>query len=200
MTHVYRSTEESDRVLSEVAYYVVRQLEGFTYTEPTEDSYSHILVGPNEAKLYLRLEGDTKGDRIGVSGHFHIGRTAYGNTEFVRPKSGVPSAITVSLARGEETIAREIKNRYLPKYLAALAEARAQRDATQLYMDKKMGNLRHLHNMTGETRTLDAGTTRAYLQVGEVYGHIETSDNTATLDLHCLTMKQAEAVIKLLKK
>jgi hypothetical protein len=201
MAHVYRSTEESNRILSKVAQYVADYLasEGFTYTPPTEDGYQHKLVGPNEATLYLRLEGNSNGDRIAVSGGFHIGKGRYGNSEFVRPKSGVPSDISVALARGEKAIAKEINHRYLPKYLFALAEAVVQRDAEQLYTDKKMGNLRHLYNLTGANRTLDAGT-RAYLQVGEVYGHIETSDNFATLELRCLTIQQAEAVIKLLKK
>src|ERR1035437_10317822 len=102
MAHVYRSTEESNRILSKVASHAAGYLapEGFTYTPPTEDDYQHKLLGPKEATLNLSLEGDTKGDRIKVGGGFHIGMGVYGNLEFVRPKSGVPSDISVALARG----------------------------------------------------------------------------------------------------
>lgn len=199
MAHRYISSAEGYAILKGVAEYVAGQLEGFTYTLPIEDDYSHKLVGPNEAVLYLRVEGDTMGDRIEIGGSFHVGLTAYGNTEFVRPKSGVPSDITVSLARGNEAIAREIKNRYLPKYLAALAEAIAQRDADTAYKNKQTAILTHLALVAG-CRTPDLHGHSVRLGIGEIYGSIEAYGDSVTLELRSMTMKQAEAVIKLLKK
>jgi len=201
MAHRYLSTAEQSLVLNKLAAYVADYLtpEGFTYTPPSEDSYSHKLVGPNEATLYLRMTGDTKGDRVEISGGFHIGKSKYGNLEFVRPNCGVPNDISVALSRGPDAIAKEIKNRYLPKYLSALTQARDQRDKAEAYTQAKLANLQRLQNLGGDARKIARDAEGGYLSIGEVYGHIEATDDSARLDLRCLTIKQAEAVINLLK-
>jgi hypothetical protein len=206
MAHVYRSPEDHNRILSKVAAYAARYLAPeFTYTPPTEGGYQHKLVGSNEATLYLSLEGDTKGDRIIVSGGFHIGTISFGGYgAYVRPNSGVPSDISVALARGEAAVAMEIRRRYLPVYLVALAEARAQRDADTAYIVKQQATLSRLALVAGN-RTPDlqcAGSGRSHtvsLSIGEIYGDIEAYGDSVTLKLRSMTLAQAEAVLKLLK-
>jgi hypothetical protein len=171
---------------------------GWTVPEQELD-YSARLEGPDEAKVYLRIEGDTKGDRVNVSGGFHIGTTAHGNSEYVKPRSGVPADISVALSRGTEVLLREINSRYLPKYLAALAEARTQRDADIAYRNAKHSNLQHLQDLGGDKRKLDFDAERGYLHIGEVYGYIEASETTARLELRCLPLSLAEKIIKLIK-
>lgn len=198
MAHRYLSTAEQNLILTKVAAYVAGCI-GFNYSLPTEDTYSHKLIGPDEAVLYISVIGDTNGDRINISGGFHIGRTKWGNSEFVRPKSGVPSDITIALSRGNEVIAHEIKARYLPGYLVALAEARTQRDADQAYIVKQGASLSRLALLAG-SRTPDLQSHSVYLNIGEIHGAIEAYGDSITLNMHRLTMKQAEAVIKLLRK
>jgi hypothetical protein len=199
MSHIYRSTEEGNAVLVPLTQYLAQALgEGWS-VEPSEGCWGHRLVGPNEARLYLSLEGDTKGDRINISGGFHIGRTKFGNSEFVRPKSGVPSDITVALARGNEAIAREIMNRYLPKYLAALAEARTQRDADNAYKVKQQSTLSCLALLAG-SQAPDLQSHTVSLSIGEIYGDIEAYGDSVTLKLRSMTRKQAGDVLTLLRK
>lgn len=199
MAHRYLSTADQSQILKPLASYLSIHLVGFTYLTPTEDIYSHKLVGPDEAMLYISVIGDTKGDRINISGGFHIGKTKFGNSEFVRPKSGVPSDISVALSRGYEVIAREIENRYLPGYLTALAEARMQRDADQAYIVKQQSTLSRLSLLAGG-RTPDLQSHSVHLGIGEVYGDIEAYGDSVTLNLRSLTMAQAESIIKLLRK
>lgn len=209
MAHIYRSMEETRETLRNVANYLAVFLsEGgsgwdgaskWTYTNPEGDNWQHKIVGPDEAVIYVTLEGDTKGDRINLSGGFHIGTSKWGNSEYVRPNSGVPSSISVALSRGNAVIAAELKRRYLPAYLKALAEARTQRDHNEAYHNAKLSNLQRLQNLGGDTRKLDYDAERGYLHIGETYGYIQTTDNSASLELRCLTMAQAEAIIKVLK-
>lgn len=209
MAHRYLSTAETTLTLTKLAAYVAVFLsEGgsgwdgtsqWTYTPPTEDSYSHKLIGPDEAVIYLSLTGDTAGDRVNISGSFHIGKTKFGNSEFVRPKSGTPSDISVALDRGFATVAQEILKRYLPKYLPALAEARTQRDADQAYKVKQQSNLSRLALLAG-SRTPDMQSHSVSLSIGEVYGDIEAYGDSITLKFRSLTMAQAETLIKTLRK
>jgi len=202
MAHRYMSIAEQSAILTGIAAYVAGYLtpEGFTYTPPIDDEHNHVLVGPNEAKLYISMEGDTKGDRIYIGGSFHIGKDRFGNPgSYVRPDND-PGTISVALKRGEEAIAREIRMRYLPKYLPALAQARQKRDAQQAYRTARHENLQKLQNLGGDMRKLDIDAERGYLHIGEVYGHIEATNDSASLELRCLTIQQAEAIIKLLKK
>lgn len=200
----YRSIDTAERILTlhAIASYLNGYLgkEGFKYTQPTEDMYQYKLVGPDEAVIYLSLEGDSKGDRLSISGGFHIGKDKFGNTEFVRPNCGISSGITVAVKRGDEAIGHAVLRRFLPKYLAELAQARKQRDESEAYLQAKLSNLQRLQNLGGDTRKLDRDAVRGYLHIGEMYGHIEATNDSATLELHCLTIEQAEAVIKLLRR
>ena len=104
-----------------------------------------------------------------------------------------------AVRRGNDAIGREIVKRYLPKYLPALAEARAQRDADQAYKDKRHATLQRLVKETGDTRTVAVGDERAYLRIGEAYGNADSYGDSVNLNLHSLTLTQAEAIIKLLR-
>jgi hypothetical protein len=202
MAHRYISGAEANLILTKVASYVAGYLksEGYRYQPPTEDGYMHKLVGPNEATIYLNVSGHTSGDRINISGGFNIGSGRTGSGYFVRPNMGINSEISVSLSRGEETIAREIQKRFLPVYMVELAAARKQRDANEAYHNAQLGNLQRLQNLAGDCRKLDCDAEKAYLLIGEVYGYIRATDNTASLELRCLTIKQAEEIINLLRK
>lgn len=60
MAHRYLSTAEQNLILTKVAAYVAGFI-GFNYSLPTEDTYSHKLIGPDEAVLYVSVIGDTHG-------------------------------------------------------------------------------------------------------------------------------------------
>lgn len=196
MAHVYKSTEETTLILTQLAVHLAAYI-GFSYTQPNEDNYAHKLIGPDEAVLYISLIGETKGDRINISGGFHIGKTKYGNDEYVRPENH-PGEITVALSRGPDAIGHEIACRFLPKYLSALAEARTKRDANVTYQVKQQTNLSRLALAAG-SYTPDAESHSVDLSIGEVYGDIEAYGDSITLKLQSLTVKQAEHVIKLLR-
>ena len=198
----YRSTNlnEVHEELKRIAYTLVGGLPGWVYAEPDERSCYHKLIGPDEATLYLSIDGDTKGDRLRVSGGFHIGKTKYGNPEYVRPNTGDPGSMTMAIARGPEAIVRTVSRYVQDKYLPALAQAIKQRDEAEAYLQAKLSNLQHLQSLAGDTRTLARDAERGYLHIGEAYGHIEATDDSERLDLRCLTIKQAEDIINLLRR
>jgi hypothetical protein len=167
--------------------------------KPMDEPYpTQYIAGPNEAELAIRIEtyGAKKG-RIEVHGNFHSGR----NREFidVREWNGSERAklpeISVAGDRGAQAIAKEIKSRFLPKYLPLLAKAIARRDEANSYEDKTRANLTTLAKIAGARVPEDRGRTTTYFTGGD----IQVSGDSITLKLSSLSVEQAKQILEMMK-
>lgn len=185
MAHRYVSTEETRTILNKLIYEVAKGLGEGWYPRTGQVDYISEISGPNNASVWLRLEGDTKGDRIEVSGGFYVGK----ERKHEKPRSGYPANISVALSRGTDVLVKEIKRRFLPEYLPKLAEAQAQVAAENEYVRKVRENTLRV-----------SGNERGYLEIEDGHGTVEASADTVSLKLYNLTVEQAVTVVNLLKR
>ena len=99
--------------------------EPWAWQEPEEPALwnpSGSLVGPDDKEIHATLDGYRKQGRIALSGTYPRDKAGryYGGMQNQR------AAITVAADKCEGKIAREIKSRLLPTYLAELAKIRAR--------------------------------------------------------------------------
>lgn len=99
--------------------------EPWAWQEPEEPALwnpSGELVGPDDKEIHATLDGYRKQGRIALSGTYPRDKAGryYGGMQNQR------AAITVAADKCEGKIAREIKSRLLPTYLAELAKIRAR--------------------------------------------------------------------------
>ena len=99
--------------------------EPWAWQEPEEPALwnpSGSLVGPDDKEIHATLDGYRKQGRIALSGTYPRDKAGryYGGMQNQR------AAITVAKDKCEGKIAREIKSRLLPTYLAELAKIRAR--------------------------------------------------------------------------
>lgn len=99
--------------------------EPWAWQEPEEPALwnpSGSLVGPDDKEIHATLDGYRKQGRIALSGTYPRDKAGryYGGMQNQR------AAITVAADKREGKIAREIKSRLLPTYLAELAKIRAR--------------------------------------------------------------------------
>ncbi len=99
--------------------------EPWAWQEPDEPALwnpSGELVGPDDKEIHATLDGYRKQGRIALSGTYPRDKAGryYGGMQNQR------AAITVAADKCEGKIAREIKSRLLPTYLAELAKIRAR--------------------------------------------------------------------------
>lgn len=99
--------------------------EPWAWQEPEEPALwnpSGSLVGPDDKRIHAVLDGYRKEGRISISGTYPRDKAGryYGGMQAQR------AAITVAKDKCEGKIAREIKSRLLPTYLAELAKIRAR--------------------------------------------------------------------------
>jgi hypothetical protein len=158
-------------------------------------------------KVHLGLSS-SKGyelwDRVEVSGYLNIGK----NNAYVTLYEGcnrvtVPS-ISVARARGAVAIAKAITSRFLPEYTRIYNLAIAKVAVDNQYDVEVTANLQRLAKVSGtplgkdDPRDREVSTSFS-LSIGEVYGTVTASTKTAQLELRCLTVPQAEHILRYLK-
>jgi hypothetical protein len=175
-------------------------------SEDDENNHKHIYQVGTNARLYVSQRYGVN-THILIGGSLHVGRDG----QYVEVYEGTGSGwhrasageITVAISRGPATIAKEITRRFLPEYLRVLALANAKVASDTAYETDVRLNLKRLAKAADTTVTFD-DTNRwdkreAFsLSIGEVYGTVHTSKDTATLELRSLTIKQAEAILQAL--
>lgn len=143
---------KAEEQMQTLAARVASCLDGWTYDfeasheEPGVKGYRRPLWqaklhGGNGGKLGISLSDG----RVKVSGYYsHAKGAPYG-----LPKSA-PNPITIAEKRGPEMIAREIKRRFLPAYLEALAEAGAEKAKTEAYASGTDATAKRVADAFGE--------------------------------------------------
>lgn len=167
--------------------------------EPGQEDWPGVyLVGPDQAKLYLRGVWNDAG-RLQVSGGY--------------PQNhGRPQvySITVARTRGATVIAREITRRLLPSYLKTLAEVIADIERDRQAAERRAYNAGELAKLipgatvrddprsgsyNTEVRWYDSGTT------GRGYGELQLSyhgDGVSVLEIRSISVETAERILRAL--
>lgn len=115
----------NDKMKNVAAHLSFATVEPWAWQEPEEPALwnpSGSLVGPDDKEIHATLDGYRKQGRIALSGTYPRDKAGryYGGMQNQR------AAITVAADKCEGKIAREIKSRLLPTYLAELAKIRAR--------------------------------------------------------------------------
>ena len=115
----------NDKMKNVAAQFCFLDSEPWAWQEPEEPALwnpSGSLVGPDDKEIHATLDGYRKQGRIALSGTYPRDKAGryYGGMQNQR------AAITVAADKCEGKIAREIKSRLLPTYLAELAKIRAR--------------------------------------------------------------------------
>lgn len=181
------------------------------FQEPSEENASYpsqtiFNASDPDCELHIRIEtyGSNKG-KIEVHGNFHIARDENGTKSFedvreyslVHGKSPLPS-IAVSMSRGPEVIAKEIKRRFLPEYLPLLKKAQTKRDSREEYYRKAQSNLRTLAAIVHAdmSRLKREGTEISTYSSDSAYCEVRTNDTGKTdIKISNLTFEQAKRVL-----
>ena len=157
------------------------------------------------ATLYISGDGYNKPTKCTISGGLNVGP----NGQYVEVHENVkrndythwervdPGSISVTIARGAAVIAKEINRRFLPEYFRILALANSQVVKENDYKKAKRANLVRLAAAAGKTLANDDREV-FNLSAREAYGDVSTSEKTASITLHSLTIEQAEAILRLL--
>jgi hypothetical protein len=209
------TTIERSEALRAIAFGVALELgHPWTYTEQdaehcaarefiqNKDTGMKVFFGLSSSKGYELC------DRVEVSGHLNIGKNnAYVTLYEGSSRVAVPS-ISVARARGAVAIAKAITSRFLPEYTRIYNLALAKVSADNDYDTQVTTNLQRLAKASG-TVISDSDSrcggfrnevrTSYSLSIGEVYGTVTASTDTAELGLRCLTMEQAEHILQYLK-
>ncbi len=187
---------------------------GWTYTQDDEGYAKTIdqLAAYGNAKLYVSQRYGVNATHVVIGGGLHVGRDgsyvevyenvvdSRGGFTWERQSAG---EISVAIARGPAVIAKEITRRFLPHYLHVLALANAKVASDNVYANAVRANLVRLCKAADPPVSFD-DTNRwdtrevTSLSIGEVYGTIHASKDTATLELRSLTIAQAERILQAL--
>lgn len=177
-----------------------KDTDGFCY--PSQTIFN---ASDPDCELHLRIEtyGSNKG-KIEVHGNFHIARDENGTKSFedvrehgIGGYSSLPS-IAVSMSRGPEVIAKEIKRRFLPEYLPLLKKAQTKRDSREEYYRKAQSNLRTLAAIVHAdmSRLKREGTEISTYSSDSAYCEVRTNDTGKTdIKITNLTFEQAKRVL-----
>jgi hypothetical protein len=163
-----------------------------------------IKVAQPECELAFHTEtyGSQKG-KVTIHGNFHIGHSGNKFVDIREFGTGgyfaLPS-ISVTIARGPEAIAKEIKRRFLPEYLPLLAKAIVKRDSREAYENQTRANLLRLAAIVNQSiKDLREDTDRVTVYKDKFYGEIQCSDTKATLTIHDLSIEGAEQILRLVQ-
>lgn len=167
--------------------------------------WSAQIDGPDGEELHVSLDGD----KAVIYGSFKT-RDVKGN--YFDPHPEKRPEIKVTAARGVVVIAREIKRRLLPEYVAAFARVRARLEQYNNYLSERRSDLETI------LAELDKPHEEASHRDGKAYGYIRPRADvldprgepqeisveaeihtTINLELRSLSVAQTIAVLRLLK-
>ena len=181
--------------LATLAQLIAQNLEGWTWEQhdkaPMQDSWQ-MLAGPDGAKIDLHFEKNHS--RISIGGLYPHD----GNGIYPWNASDRPADITVSANREPSNIAREIKRRFLPAYLAAYRKGLELFTKTSAREQTKKELALKLAQLCGEDQHLRGLEfshygSESFSFVVRVDGH-----NLVQLTIHSLPAQKAECVLRLL--
>lgn len=193
--------KEVETLAQQVAFFLNagEKTEAWKFKPNAEPYCTQHIKGPDEAELYLNLGqyGADKG-KVTVSGSLHIGKNrSYWTVYEKNTRVSVPS-ISVTVTRGAEVVAKEIKRRLLPEYLRILNLAVTQRDSQIAHENKRRNNLVALAKLVNaRIPEADDASSTSFYRSDAAYGTINAyGDGGAGLELRNLTLEQARHILK----
>lgn len=133
--------------------------------------------------------------RVTISGGFP--RTAKG--EYIRPYKydERPHEITVSGEKTPEQIAKDIENRFMPRYRELLANVKKQIESADNYMYTTKKTLRALGRSVDEA---EEDSKEFHVSFKGGYGHVKASGENVSINLTSLDVQTAKKILALLPK
>lgn len=193
-----KEAQEKQNQLNALAHLIAQHLGEW---KQHEDELHHT----SGAKLYLSYcDNGHDRSRLAIRGGLHIGRngayeTVYDPTTHERLS---PPFITVAIARGVETIAKEIRRRVIPEYLRIFKLAVMQVQRQHIRMTTTQENLKRLAAITRDTIDFASQPERkeySFYETNSVSGEVYVSENRVDLKrISNLTMEQAEFILRYL--
>lgn len=171
---------------------------GFEWVLGEIDSNGGRLLGPEGARVYVRpstWEYDpTNGGRLEVSGTYPY----RDGTSFVAPDNKAQN-ITCAVSKAPAQVARDIRKRFLPKYLASHQKAC---QAERAYLERKAkhrAQLDEIAKVIGDhTPGPDAERVYIHNSPHDVGGHVETYQDRMHLDIQRVPWDLGMQILRLL--
>ena len=165
----------------------------------------------SQKRLYISGDGYNKPTKVTISGYLNVGENGQYVQVYQAGTDGTgwhkqdPGSISVTIARGYEVIAKEIKRRFLPEYDRIMTLALAQVQKDKEYKDAKRANLERMANAAGHTLPAkDERYQRRDDAFNVSFGHlsVEVKAGQSDIDIKIdnLTPAQAENLLQLLKQ
>ena len=188
-----------------------------------QDSWSHRIDGPGEAKLYVHISKTRRvrdvntqafvetPERVSIGGSFYVGNGGTFVEVYEQKPDGsgwdrthVPD-ITVAYARGAQAIVKELKRRYLSEYLRVLALAIQKRDADITFEVQQRKLLTDILQAAGNFQApREDANGRGYASIHKsdtryISVDITASNTTADLKLSGITLQEAKHILEYLR-
>jgi hypothetical protein len=180
--------------------------------ELNDDNWSRRINHKLSKKvLYVSGDGYNKPTKVNIGGSLHVGENGQyvqvyekGNDGTGWERKDVPT-IGVSIARGFDVIASEIKRRLLPEYDRLLTLALAQVQREQEYKNAKRANLERMaraagHTLPAEDERHQRRDNAFNVSFGNLSVEVKAGDKDVDIKINNLTPEQAEGLLQYLKQ
>lgn len=170
---------------------------------PMDEPYpTQYIQGEGLAKLSLSIEYNHT-DRISISGVLNIGKNGQYVVVYDRDngnnRAAVPT-ITVAINRGAAAIAKAIVSRLIPEYFRILNIAIDQMEKSNAYESARNATLSKLAAIVNASAPKEDADRFSFYHSERAYGTVWAGDKSANLDLHNLTIEQAEYILTYLER
>jgi hypothetical protein len=162
-------------------------------------------------RLYVSGDGYTKPTKVSIGGHMHVGENGQYVQVYETAKDGsgwhkaeVPT-IGVSIARGFDTIAAEIKRRLLPEYDRIMTLALAQVQAEADHKATKRANLQRMadaagHVLPAEDERYQRRDSSFYVSFDQLRLEVKANQSDVDIKIDNLTPAQAERLLQFIRE
>lgn len=180
----------------------VCKLLGFTLEKPNEENIHSVWMTAHKGDMGLVFQTCTYSfnwGKLHVSGSYPKGLEG----GYVRPTNYNEAAndeINVSTDKTADQIAKDITRRLLPRVEELTKRVREKVKLEKEYRGTIAENVAMLKGKPAtEAETRNQSLNIHEIVGGDAYGEIKVYDNSVNIDVHGLTLKQAQAMLKALK-
>jgi hypothetical protein len=178
--------------------------------ELSEDGWSR-RINHKLSKKVLYVTGDGyKSTKVNIGGSLHVGENGQYVQVYEKGSDGTGwerkdvQPIGVSIARGFDVIASEIKRRLLPEYDRLLTLALAQVQREQDYKNAKRANLERMaraagHALPARDETHQRRDDAFHVSFGNLSVEVKAGDKDVDIKINNLTPEQAEGLLQILR-
>ena len=189
------STEKIKAVIKALGYKVTRELDA---------EYSHVYIEARNPKgnevISFSGEGYAMKGRISINGVFPENEGGKTRDYVFAYNESKDISISVSREKSAEAIVKDITRRLLPVYQEKLIKAHQLIEQWSTYANKKAANMKALKgSKPSEDELKRSEYSIRGAADGQAWGTVKVYDDTATIEIHSLTIEQAKKVLAVLK-